>query len=31
MFVLILTITMCVTSGTIAMRRLRDADPAEIF
>ena len=30
-FVLILTITMCVTSGTIAMRRLRDADPAEIF
>jgi len=30
-FVLILTIVMCVTSGAIAMRRLHDADPAEIF
>ena len=30
-FVLILTIVMCVTSGAIAIRRLHDADPAEIF
>jgi putative ABC transport system permease protein len=30
-FVLILTIAMCVGSGTIAMRKLQAADPAELF
>lgn len=31
LIVLILTIAMCAISGTIAMRRLRQADPADIF
>lgn len=26
-----LTVVMCCASGALAMRRLRDADPAEIF
>jgi putative ABC transport system permease protein len=30
-FVIALTIAMCVGAGMMAMRRLRDADPAEIF
>jgi len=30
-FVIVLTIAMCVGAGMMAMRRLRDADPAEIF
>jgi putative ABC transport system permease protein len=30
-FVLILTIVMCVISGSIAMRKLQAADPAELF
>jgi putative ABC transport system permease protein len=30
-FVLILTIVMCVGSGSIAMRKLQDADPADLF
>jgi putative ABC transport system permease protein len=30
-FVLLVTIVMCIASGSMAMRRLRDADPAEIF
>ena len=29
--VLVLTIGMCVTSAAIAMRKVRSADPAEIF
>ncbi|MEN9518843.1 MAG: hypothetical protein RLZZ381_1431 [Cyanobacteriota bacterium] len=29
--VLILTITMCIISGTIALRKLQQADPADIF
>jgi putative ABC transport system permease protein len=29
--ILILTITMCFISGAIAVRKLRHADPAEIF
>lgn len=29
--VLVLTIIMCVASGTVAMRKLRSADPADIF
>lgn len=31
LFVLLLSLLMCVVSGAIAMRRLRQADPAEIF
>ena len=30
-FVLLLTISMCFLSGTMAMRKLREADPADIF
>lgn len=30
-FVLILSVLMCAASGAIAMRRLRQADPAEVF
>jgi ABC-type antimicrobial peptide transport system permease subunit len=30
-FVLALTIAMCVVSAAIAMRKVRSADPAEIF
>jgi putative ABC transport system permease protein len=29
--VLLLTIIMCIASGTVAMRKLRSADPADIF
>lgn len=29
--VLVLTIVMCVVSGSIAMRKLQEADPADIF
>jgi putative ABC transport system permease protein len=29
--VYLLTIAMCVLSGALALRRLRQADPAEIF
>ncbi len=29
--VLILTIIMCVTSGAIAVRKLKSADPADVF
>jgi putative ABC transport system permease protein len=29
--VLILTVVMCVLSGSVAMRKLRSADPADIF
>jgi putative ABC transport system permease protein len=31
LFVLILTLVMCLGSGALALRRLRSADPAEIF
>ena len=30
-FLLVLTIVMCVGSGGIAMRKLQEADPADIF
>ena len=30
-FVLLLTVTMCCLSGAIALRKVRSADPAEIF
>jgi putative ABC transport system permease protein len=30
-FVVVLTIVMCAVSGMIALRKVRSADPAEIF
>ena len=30
-FVLVLTIVMCISSGAIALRKLQSADPAELF
>jgi putative ABC transport system permease protein len=30
-FILVLTVSMCVVSGTIAVRRILTADPAEVF
>jgi putative ABC transport system permease protein len=30
-FVLILTVIMCVSSGSIAIRKLQAADPADLF